>query len=307
MAGIMLRGNHPLAYVPGMRQWYGDAYARFDKEYVNHVSVMKSNKYFEDFVGSAGMGLASVLNEGGSIVYDDTRQGIANRLTAVVYAKGFMISNRALKDQVDGPKLVEKNSRAAAIAMAITKETICANVLNNGFDTAVIQNGGDGKPLFSATHKLAKGGTYSNLVTAADLSEASLETAIIQLAGFTDDAGLLIKVVPDKLIINVNDVFNAERILKSPLRVGTTDNDVNAIRSMGMISGGAYVNHYLTDTDAWFITTNMNSNGVYLVERESIETDADTDFDTKSAKFSITESYVAGWADARGIIGSAGV
>lgn len=305
MAGIIVTGNHPRRLLPGVLQWYGFAYDQHAKEYVNHVTVKNSDKRYEDVVSMAGMGLAVVKNEAQSITYDDFLQGLTNRFVHVMYGKGFIISKEAMEDDQYAPKLAELGAKHLARSMAQTKETIAANVLNNGFSASYV--GADNVALFSTAHLLAKGGTFQNKLTVdADLSETSLEQAIIDLNALVDDAGLKMAVMADKLIIHPNDMFNAERILKTPLRVTTADNDINAIKNMGSIPGGAHVNHFLTDSDAWFLTTNLNDNGIILMERTGVELDADVDFDTKNSKFSCIERYSTGWADPRGAYGSAG-
>lgn len=309
MSSVITRGNHPLAYVPGARHWYGTEIAAHPKEYDAFLNVVKSDKYFEDYIGSSGMTLPGVMNEGQSVTYRSFQQGITNRLVNVRYSLGFTVSEMAIRDQKDGEAQIAKGTRLVARAQAVGREKIAAAMLDNGFDTAVVQNGGDGKPLFSASHIRADGGTYSNLVTAVDLSETGLENALILLGQQKDDAGLEMRVTAKNLIVSVNDQFNAERILKTPSRVGTMDNDINAIKNMGAIPGGIHVNHFVTDTDAWFITTseNRDDQGLIMQMRHDVEIDADTDFDTKTRKHSFIESYAVGWVGPRAIVGSAGV
>ena len=304
MAGTILTGNHARRLLPGVLAFYGYDYERLPKQYVNHMTVKKSDKRYEDIVSMAGMGLASVLDEGSSINYGDFKQGIVSHFVQVMYATGFIISKIAMDDDQYAPKLAELGAKYMAESMNQTKETVCANVLNNGFSASY--TGGDSVALFSTAHLLAKGGTFSNkLATDADLSEAALEQAIIDIGNLVDDAGLKINVVAEKLIISVNDEFNARRILGSTLRAGTADNDINALNAMNSIKS-VHKNHFLTDTDAWFITTSRNDNGLLLLERQGVEMNAHNDEDTLNAKFNVNERYVAGWADPRGAYGSAG-
>jgi phage major head subunit gpT-like protein len=304
MAGLITTGNFSRGLMPGIKEWYGYEYNQYPPEYTQFMTVMKSDKRYEDIINVAGMGPAVVKNEGQSITYDDFKQGFVTRFINVAYAKGFVISYEAMEDFQYAPKLAEMGAKFMAKGMRTTKEQACANVLNNGFSSTY--PGGDGQPLFSNAHVLGKGGTFSNIPTvAADLSEASLEQAVIDIGNFVDDAGLKIAVKPVKLVVSVNDQFNAARILNSVLRPGTADNDINALNSMGVIPS-YFVSHYVTDTDAWFITTTENDNGLILMERTAEVFESDDDFDTKSSKFSVFARFVPGFGDPRGVYGSAG-
>jgi len=251
----------------------------------------------------SGYGLLRVKPEGAPIEYDSARQGFTTRYNHVVYSLGFIITREIFDD--DQYDVVGKR-RAQALAFSVrqTKEIIGANVLNNGWTPGY--TGGDGQTLFSTLHPNVSGGTWSNRPTTnADLSEASLEQAYIDIANFTDDRGLRIAVIPNKLIVPVTLTFEAERILKTANRVGTANNDINVINQMGMFPGGVHVNHYLVDPDAWFIKTNAK-NGLKYFERRGDEFSMDNDWDTENAKFKASFRASWGWTDPRGAYASQG-
>lgn len=302
MAGLIVQGNAAKRLLPGVLKFFGWSYKDYNPEYTEIFEVMKSNKRFEEIVSMSGMGLAVVKNEGQGITYDDFQQHLTYRVSQVMYAKGFVISKEAMDDDQYAPKLAEIGAKFMAKSMKQTKETICANVLNNGFSSSYL--GGDGVALFSASH-VGRLSTFSNLLTAADLSEAALETATISISQAVDDAGLKLAAVPRKLIISSSDIYNARRILGNDDRPATSDRDINAMVSLGVLPEGTRVNHYLTDTDAWFIKTDVE-NGLMLVEREDQILEAMDDFDTKSSKFSVTERYAPFWGDPRAVYGNQG-
>lgn len=311
MAGIITTGNHPRRLLPGIRDFYGWQYAQYPTEYDKIATIKTSDKRYEDVIGMAGMGLAQMKFEAQSLSYDDFKQGFASRFVPIVYAKGFVISKEAMDDDLYAPKIAEIGAKHMSKSMHQTKETIVANVLSNGFGTTAFNSvGADGLSLFNTAHLCAKSAlTFQNeLSVAAALSEASLEQACIDIAGLIDDAGLKIQVLPERLIISRNDMFNARRILGSPLQSDTANNNINVLKDQDYLPGGIHVNHFITSTtnDAWYIITNASENGIILMMREDIEFDADNDFDTKNAKFSAIERYVAYWADPRGVYGSAG-
>lgn len=287
---------------PGVNKWYGKEYNDYPEEYSKIFEKHTSNKAFEEDVGLSSFGLAVVKSEGSSISYDSERQGFTTRYSHVVYALGFIITREIFED--DQYDIVgQKKAKALARSMRQTKEIVGANVINRAFTAGY--TGGDGVVLCSASHPNVAGGTWSNIIaTAADLSEAALEQATIDIAAFRDDRGLLIAAKPKKLLIHPASVFEAARILKTEGRVGTADNDLNALKTMGIIPE-VVVNHYLTDSDAWFILTDVKD-GLKYWERRGDSFDVDNDFDTENAKFKATGRYSFGHTDPRCIYGSAG-
>jgi len=297
------RSNFAKALWPGVNAWYGKAYDEHPVEYTMLFNTYNSNKAYEEDVGISSFGLASVKGEGNSIAYDEENQAFLTRYAHVVYGLGFVVTKEMFEDDLYGV-VGQRRARALAFSMRQTKEIVAANVYNRAFNASY--KGGDSKEMCATDHPNWAGGTWANeLATAADLSEAALEQASIDIMNFTNDRGLNISVIPQTLIIPPDLVFEAERILASPYRVGTADNDVNALRSMGKFPGGIKVNHYLTDADAWFIRTNA-PDGLKHFERRAMKFDIDNDFDTENAKFKATERYSFGWTDPRAIYGSPG-
>lgn len=307
--GVITSSSFAKALWPGVNAWYGKAYNDYPTEWDKLFESNKSSRAFEEDVGLSSLGLAVVKPEGSSISYDSERQGFTSRYNHVVYALGFIITREAYDDDLYDV-VGKKKANALARSMRQTKEIVGANVYNRAFSTSY--TGGDGASLIasaggggSSSHPNVAGGTFTNgVATAADLSEASLEQAVIDIAGFTDDRGLLIAAKPRKLILPYQLQFEAHRILKSVGRVGTDLNDPNAIKDMGLFSD-IVVNHYLTDADAWFILTDVND-GLKYFERRGDSFDMDNDFDTENAKFKATSRYSFGWTDPRGIYGSPG-
>lgn len=306
---VITTSNFAKALWPGVKAWYGDAYDQFPVEYTKLFNTETSRKAFEEIVGGSYFGLASVKTEGAPITYDSSRQGFTSRFNHVVYALGFIIT-REIYDDDQYDVVGKQKASALAFSMRQTKEIVGANVYNRAFSTSYL--GGDGASLIasaggggSASHPNVAGGTWTNgVATAADLSEAALEQACIDIAGFTNDRGLKIAVRPKSLIIPKELMFEAQRILKTDGRVGTDLNDLNAIKTMGMIPE-IVVNHYLTDTDAWFIRTDV-ANGLIYFERNGDEFGMDEDFDTENAKYKARGRYSFGWADPRAVYGSPG-
>jgi len=261
-----------------------------------------SSKAFEEDVGVSSFGLAVSKPEGAAVSYDSERQSFITRYQHVVYALGFIITREIMEDdQYD--VVGQRKAQGLAFSMRQTKEVVAANVYNRAFNSAY--TGGDGVSLISASHVNLKGGTWSNQIsTASDLSEAALEQACIDIAGFTNDAGLLIAVRPETLIIPRQLIFEAKRILGSDGRVGTDNNELNAIKTLGSIPK-IVTNHFLTDTDAWFIRTNV-PHGMKHFERRADQFDMDNDWDTENAKFKASARYSFGWTDPRGLYASAG-
>lgn len=287
---------------PGINAWYGKEYNEFDVEYTQLFDKFTSNRAFEEDVGVTSFGLAIAKPEGAPIQYDSERQGFTTRYNHVVYALGFIITREIMEDdQYD--VVGQKKAQGLAFSMRQTKEIIAANVYNRAFNSAY--TGGDGAALLSASHANVAGGTWSNKIAVdADLSEAALEQAVIDIAGFTNDRGLRIAVKPQTLILPYQLTFEAQRILKSTLRVGTNNNDINALNNLGMFKD-VVINHYLTDNDAWFIRTNVR-HGMKYFERRADEFTMDNDFTTENAQFKATARYSFGWTDPRALYGSAG-
>jgi S-adenosylmethionine/arginine decarboxylase-like enzyme len=302
MSGVITTGNFAKSLWPGVNKWYGKAYNEYPVEWTALFDQNKSSRAWEEDVGTSGLGLAVVKAEGAPVTFDSERQGFTTRYNHVTYALGFVVTREAFDDDLYDI-VGQKKAQALAFSMRQTKEIIAANVYNRA--TTSGYTGGDGVVLLSASHVNVAGGTYSNIIaTASDLSEASLEQASIDIQNFTNDRGLRISVVPKCLIIPTNLEFEAMRILKSDGRVGTDNNDMNVIKTLGTIPT-VHKNHYLTDTDAWFIRTNVQD-GMKYFERRADSFDMDNDWDTENAKFKATARYSFGWTDPRGLYGSMG-
>ena len=295
-------GSFGKALWPGINKWYGDAYAEFATEYDKIFTKNTSRKAFEEDVGTSMFGLAQQKGEGQSISYDTAQQGFIDRYTHVTYGLGFIITKEMVEDDLYDV-IGKKRSQALAFSMRQTKELLAANVLNNGFTGGPTY--GDGVSLLHASHPNVAGGVYANILSAAaDLSEAALEQAVIDLGKYTDDRGKRIAVRPQKIVVPVDLVFEADKIMQTQYEVGTANNTVNVVRSK--FPGGVVVNHYLTDTDAWFILTDIKD-GMKYFERRADSFTQDDDFDTDNAKFKATARYSFGCTDKRSIYGSPGV
>ena len=287
---------------PGLNALFGLEYGRYDAEHAEIFETETSDRAFEEEVMLSGFGNARVKSEGGSIVYDNATETFTARYTHETIALGFAITEEAVEDNLYD-RVSARYTKALARSMANTKQVKAANVLNNAFDSNFA--GGDGVELCSTAHPIVAG-TFSNeLATAADLNETSLEQALIDIAAFTDERGLLISTQGRKLIIPSELQFVAERLTQSQLRVGTADNDINATRNMGMIPEGYVVNHYLTDPDAFFIKTDI-PNGFKLFQRSPIRTSMEGDFDTGNVRYKARERYSFGFSDPRCVFGSPG-
>lgn len=299
--GVITTSSFAKALWPGVNAWYGKAYNDYQPEWDKLFDKNTSSKAFEEDVGVSSLGLAAIKAEGAAITYDSERQGFTTRYNHVVYALGFMITREMYED--DQYDIVgKKKANALARSMRQSKEIVGANVYNRAVTSGY--TGGDGIVLLSASHVNVSGGTYSN-IQSADLSEAALEQAFIDIEGFTDDRGLIIACKPKSLVIPRQLRFEAHRILKADGRVGTADNDPNALKDSGLFTN-IIVNHYLTDTDAWFIRTDVQD-GMKYFERRGDQFEMDNDFDTENAKFKATARYSFGWSDPRGLYGSMGV
>ena len=302
-AGVITSSSFAKLLWPGLNSIYGKAYQDYPTEWDKLFETNKSDRAYEEDLGLSSFGLASVKNEGAPITYDTERQGFTSRYNHVVYALGFIITREIYEDDQYG-KVGAQKAKALARSMRQTKEIVGANVYNRAFAGSGYL-GGDGKTLIASDHPNVAGGTFSNVIgTAADISEAALEQAVIDIAGFRDDRGLLIAAKPEKLVIPYQLQFEAKRILGADGRVGTDLNDPNAIKDMGIFSN-VVTNHYLTDPDAWFILTNVKD-GLKYFERRGDAFEMDNDFDTENAKFKATARYSFGWSDPRAIYGSAG-
>ena len=289
--------------LPGLNALFGLEYERYGEEYKELFEVESSERSFEEEQKLSGFGAAPVKNEGSAIAYDNAQEAWSTRYTHETIALGFSLTEEAIEDNLYD-SLSARYTKALARAMAYTKEVKGANILNNAFNASYV--GGDGKSLCNSAHPLVYGSTISNVPsTPADLNETSLENAVIQISLWTDERGLLIAAKPKKLIIPSALQFVATRLLETELRVGTTDNDINAIKNNGSIPGGWTVNHWLTDTNAWFLTTDV-PNGLKQFVRTPLSTSMDADFDTGNARYKARERYSFGWSDFLGIYGSQG-
>ena len=289
--------------LPGLNALFGMEYARYGQEYKEVFETETSERSFEEETKLSGFSAAPVKNEGSAIAYDNGQEAWTARYNHETIALGFSLTEEAIEDNLYD-SLSSRYTKALARAMAYTKQTKAAAVLNNGFDSSY--PGGDGVSLFSNAHPLVSGGANSNIPsTAADLNETSLEAAVIQIAGWTDERGLLIAAKPRKLIVPPSLMFVATRLLETELRVGTADNDINALKTNGSIPEGYAVNHFLTDTDAWFLTTDV-PNGLKHFVRSPMATSMDGDFDTGNVRYKARERYSFGVSDPLGAYGSPG-
>jgi len=289
--------------LPGLNALFGLEYARYGEEHKEIFDTETSERSFEEETKLSGFSAAPVKNEGSAIAYDNAQEVFTARYNHETIALGFSLTEEAIEDNLYD-SLSSRYTKALARAMAYTKQTKAAAILNNGFDTDYA--GGDGQPLFSASHPLVSGGTNSNIpATPADLNETALENAVIQIAAWTDERGLLIAAKPRKLVVPPALMFVATRLLETELRVATADNDINALKTNGSIPEGYTVNHFLTDTDAWFLTTDV-PNGLKHFVRTPMATSMDGDFDTGNVRYKARERYSFGWSDPLGMYGSEG-
>jgi len=288
---------------PGLNALFGLEYQRYEQEHAEIYDTENSERAFEEEVMLSGFGSAPVKSEGAAVAFDDANEAFTARYNHETIALAFSITEEAIEDNLYD-RLSSRYTKALARSMANTKQVKAASVLNNAFDTTV--TGGDGVSLCNASHPLTNGSTFRNQPsTAADLNETSLENALIDISGFVDERGLRVSVRGTKLIIPSNLQFIADRILESTLRSGTADNDVNAMRNMGMLPEGYVVNHYLLDTDAFFIKTDA-PRGFLHFERMPMSTKMEGDFDTGNMRFKARERYSFGFSDPRCVYGSQG-
>ena len=296
--------------LPGLNALFGMEYARYGEEHKEIYETEKSERSFEEETKLAGFAAAPVKNEGSAIAYDNAQEAFTARYNHETIALGFSITEEAVEDNLYD-SLSARYTKALARAMAYTKQVKAASVINNGFNGAYL--GGDGVTLFgnnsSSTrvgHPLVSGGVnYNSPTTGVDLNETSLENAVIQIAAWTDERGLLIAAKPRKMIVPPSLMFVAKRLLDTELRVSTADNDINAIKQMGAIPEGYTVNHFLTDTNGWYLITDV-PNGMKHFERMPLANSMDGDFDTGNVRYKARERYSFGWSDPLGMWGSAG-
>ena len=287
---------------PGLNALFGLEYDRYENQHLEIFDTENSDRAFEEEVMLSGFANAAVKAEGAAVTFDTAQEAFTSRYTHETVALAFAITEEAIEDNLYDT-IATRYTKALARSMANTKQIKGANVLNNGFSSSF--PGGDGKELFATDHPSQSGDQKNELSTSADLSETSIEQALIDIAAFTDERGLKIAARGMKLILPSELQFTAERIMKSPARVGTADNDLNAIASKGMIPQGYVVNNFLTDTDAFFIKTDV-PNGLKMFERAAMKTAMEGDFDTGNVRYKARERYSFGFSDWRGIFGSPG-
>lgn len=289
--------------LPGLNALFGMEYKRYDEGHKDIFDVESSDRSFEEEVKLSGFSAAPVKGEGEAISYDTAQEAFTSRYSHETIALGFSITEEAIEDNLYD-SLSSRYTKALARAMAYTKQVKGASVLNNAFSSSY--TGGDGVALIDESHPLVSGGVNANEpATAADLNETSIENAVIDIAAWTDERDLLIAARPKKLIIPPALQFVATRLLETEGRVGTADNDINAIASNGVVPGGYAVNHFLTDSDAWFLTTDI-PNGMKMFNRVALSTKMEGDFDTGNVRYKARERYSFGWSDPLGIYGSPG-
>ena len=286
---------------PGLNALFGLEYKRYENQHAEIYATETSDRAFEEEVMLAGFASAPTKQEGAGVVFDQAQETFTARYNHETIALAFSITEEAIEDNLYD-RLAARYTRALARSMANTKQVKAANVLNNAQNTAF--TGGDGKTLINSAHPLATGGTFSNVLsTAADLNETSLEQSLIDIQAFVDERGLKIAAQGVKMIIPKELQFTAERLMKTPQRTATADNDINAIASMGMIPQGYRVNNFLTDTDAFFLMTDV-PNGMKMFVRSPIKTAMEGDFDTGNVRFKARERYSFGFSDPRAIFGN---
>ena len=289
---------------PGLNALFGMEYNRYENEHEEIFDIETSDRAFEEEVMLTGFGTAPVKTEGAGVQYDTALESFTARYTHETIAMAFALTEEAFEDNLYD-RLSGRYTKALARSMSQTKQVKGANVLNNAF-TGGAYAGGDGVALCATNHPTALGPNFANTpTTQADLNETSLEQGIIDIAAFTDERGLKVALTARKMIVPKELQFTAERLMKSTLRTSTADNDVNAIKSMGLIPEGYAVNHFLTDTNAWFLITDA-PNGLKMFQRSPIKTAFEGDFDTGNVRYKARERYSFGWSDPRGIYGSSG-
>jgi hypothetical protein len=299
MAGVITTGNHPKALWPGMHAFFGLSYNEHPEEWKEVFGVEKSSKNYEEDTLGTGFGLASVKEQGAAVTYDSENQGYTKRYTHVVYGLGYVVTEEELEDNLY--EIVSKRRiKRLSFSMRQTKEIVHALILDRAANSSY--TGGDGKELLATDHPTINGNQSNELATAADFSEAALEDIIIQIGQAKNERGMLIALRPRKLIHPVNIQFDVARVLKSELTPDTANNAVNAVRLVGL---KPVLNHYVTDTDQWFVQTDC-PNGMTHYQRRPLTFAQDNDFDTANAKAKATMRFIAGWTDFRSMYGSPG-
>lgn len=289
--------------LPGLNALFGLEYARYGEEHKEIFETETSERSFEEETKLSGFSAAPVKGEGSAIAYDNAQEVFTARYNHETIALGFSLTEEAIEDNLYDA-LSARYTKALARAMAYTKQVKAASVINNGFSSSFL--GGDGQALFSTAHPLVSGGTNSNTqTTATDLNETALESAVIQIAGWTDERGLLIAAKPKKLFVPPGLMFVATRLLETELRVSTSDNDINALKNNGTIPEGYAVNHFITDANSWYLTTDV-PNGLKHFVRTPMANSMDGDFDTGNVRYKSRERYSFGWSDPLGVFGSPG-
>lgn len=304
MAGVINTGSHPKLLWPGIRELWGQVYDQHPTEYTDLFEVKNSGQAYEQDVQITGFGLAPVKGQGAPVSYDSETQGWVTTYAHIAYALGYIVTKEELEDNLY-KQVSQRRARANAFSCSQTVENVAAFLYNNAFNTTYYTTP-DSQAIISTAHVNVTGGTYSNrLTTPADLSETSLEDISIQIMNATDDRGLRISVMPQSLHIAPNEWFNANRILQSVLQNNTANNAINVLKATNAFPQGIKVNHYFTDTDAWFVRTNI-PNGMTMFWRNKPQFDQDNDFDTKNAKAATYMRFSVGVTDPRGIYGSPG-
>ena len=298
---VISTSNHPAALWPGVRAWWGISYDAHEKEYVYLFEEVDSDKAYEEENQSTGFGYIPVKGQGAGVMYDSHSQGYTKRYTNVAYAMGYIVTHEELMDNKYA-EVSKGRSQSLAFSTNTTIETIGSLVYDRAFNSSY--TGGDSKELCATDHPNSTGGTFSNeLSSGVDLSETGIEDLLTQIAAATNDRGLPIKIMPECLIVHPSEWWNANRIMKSTLQNDTADNAVNVLRMTNALPKGIKMNHYLTDSDNWFVKTNC-PNGMKFQWREKPMFDQDNDFDTMNAKAKVYFRCVAGWTDPRGLYGS---
>lgn len=307
---LMVRALFPRDHIPGIKGWFGVAYADYVPLYSQIFDVRSDDRAYAEFALLSGLPLLQQMDEGQSVTYASGKQGYVPRFDHIKMALGFMISQEQIEDGIS-LNVAQRMSKMLKLVALKSDEVIAHQVLNRATtgSGAGLMTNGDGVALLSTAHPIRGSGatnTFSNRAAVdTDLSEAALEQAIVDIGNFVDDRGNRIMAKPQKLVVHLSEQFNAQRILKSENRVGTTDNDINALKSMGILQSMPVVSPYLTDLDQWFITTDVED-GLIFFDRKSAVIDSDNDFDTNSGKYKVVRRLSVGWGDPRGIYGSPG-
>lgn len=300
--GVIVSGAHPKALWPGVKAWWGRQYNEHSPEYTDLFLSDTSDKAYEEDVQLTGFGLAPVKLQGGSVSYDDETQGYTTRYTHVVYGLGYIVTREAIEDG-QYEVVSKRRAQANAFSMRQTKEIVAANVYNRAFNSSY--TGGDGKELLATDHPSIAGTWQNELTTAADICESAIEDLLVLIMTVENEKGLKINLMPQSLHVAPAMWFETNRILKSVFQSDVTNNNINVLKSTNALPGGIKVNHYFSDSDAWFVRTNA-PRGMIMYQRRAIEFTQDNDFDTENAKAKSTERYSFGWTDPRALWGSAG-